>query len=117
MIIIATLEIIQKILGFHEMPDLRPERSTKKSPIARERISLKVKIKLKIITERSAGKDNKQDGKVKQPVVMVRHKVHNAILLIHEPVDEGMTWIERSDGQRLCVTAGELLLEGIRPAS
>lgn len=69
-------------------------------------------------TESATGKDNKQDDKVKHPVVMVRHKTHhNATLLIHEPVDEGMAWIERSDGQRLCVTAGELVLEGVRPAS
>ena len=33
MAIIATLEIIQKILGFHEMPNLRPERSTKNSSL------------------------------------------------------------------------------------
>ena len=69
-------------------------------------------------TERSAGNDKNQANKVKYPVVMVRHKTHNnATLLIHEPVDEGMAWIECSDGQRLCVTAGELVLEGIRPAS
>ena len=48
MAIIATLEIIQKIFGFHEMPNPRPERSTKNSPIAGERIPLEVKIKLKI---------------------------------------------------------------------
>lgn len=50
-------------------------------------------------------------------MVMVRHKTHSATLLIHEPVDEGMVWIECSDGQRLCVPAGELVLEGIRPAA
>ena len=63
-----------------------------------------------------AGNDKNQANKVKHPVVMVRHKTHTATLLIHEPVDEGMAWIEYSDGQRLCVTAGELVLESIRPA-
>ena len=68
-------------------------------------------------TECSAGNDKNQANKVKHPVVMVRHQTHKANLLIHEPVDVGMVWIERSDGQRLCVKAGELVLEGIRPAS
>ena len=68
-------------------------------------------------TQSSDGKDNKQDDKIKHPVVIVRHKAHTATLLIHETVDEGMAWIERSDGQRLCVAARELLLEGIKPAA
>ena len=68
-------------------------------------------------TGSSASNDKNQANKVKHPVVMVRHKTQNATLLIHEPVDEGMAWIECSDGQQLCVMAGELVLEGIRPAS
>ena len=49
MAIIATLEIIQKIFGFHETLNLMLEQNTKNSPIAGERILLEVKIKLEII--------------------------------------------------------------------